>query len=122
VQIKIPALQQGEVRISLWVEVVLADGFAVSDMDVIQHETVQFYGRVQGVGFRYATLQIAKEFEVTGFVRNQPDGSVWLEVQGKSAELGQFLEAIEERMHGYIRRTARTVTVKGPIYSGFEIR
>src|SRR5215470_10194518 len=39
-----------------------------------------FSGRVQGVGFRYQTLQLAKGFEVSGWVMNLPDGRVQLEV------------------------------------------
>src|SRR5215813_12067767 len=39
-----------------------------------------FTGRVQGVGFRYQTLQLAKGFEVSGWVMNLPDGRVQLEV------------------------------------------
>ena len=34
----------------------------------VHHETVYFTGHVQGVGFRYTTLQVAKEFDVTGRV------------------------------------------------------
>ena len=45
----------------------------------VYHETVYFSGRVQGVGFRFTTLQVAKEFEVAGFVSNLPDGRVRLE-------------------------------------------
>ena len=53
---------------------------------------VYYSGRVQGVGFRWTTLQIAKEFEVTGTVRNLRDGRVQLDVCG--LEVQQFLEAI----------------------------
>ena len=39
-------------------------------MGEVHHETVFFTGHVQGVGFRYAVLQVAKEFEVAGHVSN----------------------------------------------------
>jgi len=39
-------------------------------------------GRVQGVGFRYATVRAALELGVTGWVRNRRDGSVEAVVQG----------------------------------------
>ena len=87
-----------------------------------RRETLQFYGRVQGVGFRYATLQLAKEFEVTGFVKNQQDGSVLLEVQGNPMELRRFVESIEDRMHGYIRRIERSTSASEITFQGFEIR
>ena len=45
-------------------------------MSDVHHETVYFTGRVQGVGFRYQSLQVSKEFDVTGYVKNLPDGRV----------------------------------------------
>ncbi len=69
-----------------------------------QHEMVWYTGRVQGVGFRYTTLQTAKEFEVTGYVMNLPDGRVQLEVEGAPLEVKSFLTAVQERMHSYIRK------------------
>ena len=74
----------------------------------VHHETVFFSGHVQGVGFRYAALQVAKEFEVAGRVANLPDGRVMLEAEGGPQEVGAFVTAIEERMHGYIRKTERS--------------
>jgi acylphosphatase len=60
-------------------------------MTDVHHETVYFTGRVQGVGFRYTTLQIAKEFEVAGVVRNLADGRVYLEVEGRAADVAALL-------------------------------
>lgn len=47
-------------------------------------------GRVQGVGYRYFALQTARELGVTGFVRNQPDGSVEVLAEGDEATLASF--------------------------------
>ena len=55
-------------------------------MGVIYHENVFFSGHVQGVGFRYAVLQVAKEYEVAGVVANLADGRVQLEAEGAEAE------------------------------------
>lgn len=88
----------------------------------VRHETVHFSGRVQGVGFRYTTLQIAKEFEVAGYVRNLVDGRVQLEAEGRADEVDAFVAAIEERMHGYIRKTERTGSMRVPQFNGFAIR
>lgn len=55
-----------------------------------------FAGRVQGVGFRYATKQIAKGFDVLGWVRNLPDGRVELQVMGEEDELDDFLRELHD--------------------------
>ncbi|ATC62636.1 acylphosphatase [Nibricoccus aquaticus] len=88
----------------------------------VHHETVFFTGRVQGVGFRYSALQVAKEFEITGFVKNLADGRVHLEAQGAAEEVDAFVKAVEEKMHGYIRKAERSAR-KGPgQFQGFQIQ
>ena len=91
-------------------------------MAEIHHETVFFSGRVQGVGFRYSTVQVAKEFEVTGFVQNLADGRVQLEAEGTPDEVGRFVAAIEERMHGLIRKVERQARRAPRQHHGFQIR
>lgn len=51
-----------------------------------------FGGRVQGVGFRYATKQIAKGFDVLGTVKNLDDGRVELILMGEQGEVEEFIE------------------------------
>jgi acylphosphatase len=91
-------------------------------MSEIHHETVFFTGRVQGVGFRYTTLQVAKEFEVSGWVKNMPDGRVHLEAEGTPQTVKAFIAAVEERMHSHIRKTERQGAKRLPQFVGFEIR
>ncbi len=58
---------------------------------------VIYSGRVQGVGFRYTTKQIASGFEITGSVRNLPDGRVELQAMSADAdELDAFLDDIQQ--------------------------
>ncbi|NIP97788.1 MAG: acylphosphatase, partial [Akkermansiaceae bacterium] len=57
---------------------------------------VIFSGRVQGVGFRYTTKEIATGFDVCGTVRNLIDGTVELEVMGEPEEVEAYLEHITE--------------------------
>ena len=45
-------------------------------------QSIQFYGRVQGVGFRYKLGYLADKYSVTGWARNEYDGSVSTELQG----------------------------------------
>jgi acylphosphatase len=56
---------------------------------------VYFTGRVQGVGFRYTTREVATGFDVTGFVKNLPDGRVELVAEGNATELEEFLKEID---------------------------
>lgn len=58
---------------------------------------VFYSGRVQGVGFRYSTKQIASGFDVTGWVKNLPDGRVEMQVMASDDdELEAFLEDIQQ--------------------------
>lgn len=91
-------------------------------MSGVHHATVYFSGRVQGVGFRYQTLQVAKEFEVSGWVMNLPDGRVQLEAEGPASEVKDFIAAVQERMEGHIRKVEQTADTRIPQYKGFMIR
>ena len=64
---------------------------------------VNFIGRVQGVGFRATARSIARSCTVSGWVRNEPDGSVMLEVQGDPAEVRRYIGLLRERMTGLIK-------------------
>lgn len=90
-------------------------------MSDVHHETVFFTGRVQGVGFRYSTLQVAREYEVSGYVKNLMDGRVQLEAEGRPEEIEAFITAVEERMHGYVRKTERSSEKRPAQFSGFTI-
>jgi acylphosphatase len=81
-----------------------------------------FYeGRVQGVGFRACVKREARGFDVTGWVRNLPDGRVELQVCGTKAELTAFLEAIREsELKAHIRKEESHWMAAFP-YQGFEI-
>ncbi len=70
-----------------------------------QRITAHFSGDVQGVGFRYTTMHVAGRYRVTGYVRNLRDGRVELVAEGPAAELGRFLNDVEQAMAGYISDT-----------------
>ena len=63
-----------------------------------------FEGHVQGVGFRYQTMSVAKGFEVSGTVRNLPDGRVLLCSEGDESEVKAFQEAVADELKSYIRK------------------
>ncbi len=91
-------------------------------MSEIHHETVFFSGHVQGVGFRYTVLQVAREFDVTGYVANLGDGRVQLEAEGAAGEVDRFIRAVHDRMDGFIRKVERTARQRPPQFHGFGIR
>lgn len=51
---------------------------------------LRFVGQVQGVGFRWTSLGVASRLGLTGWVRNEPDGSVTAEIQGAPSHVGAF--------------------------------
>ena len=66
--------------------------------------TVFFVGRVQGVGFRYTAKTVAAGFEITGTIRNLPDGRVELVAEGNREELDAFRAALHDAgLAGFIR-------------------
>ena len=85
------------------------------------HAVVYFTGRVQGVGFRYHTHQIAMEFELSGFVRNLADGRVQLEAEGDETEVRAFMAEVEDRLGVYIRKTESSDAWLNPCFKGFTI-
>lgn len=64
-----------------------------------------FYGDVQGVGFRWRARQAAKLYGLTGWVRNDWEGSVTMELQGEEALLGKVLLVLENSRYIRIERT-----------------
>ena len=66
-----------------------------------------FTGIVQGVGFRAMVADCAKGLPITGWVRNEPDGSVRLLVEGEAHDLDALVERIVERRRDTIERVDR---------------
>jgi acylphosphatase len=62
--------------------------------DIAKH--ILFSGGVQGVGFRFTALNIARRCALTGFVRNVPDGKVELLVQGNEDDINDCLEDLQQ--------------------------
>jgi acylphosphatase len=94
---------------------------AVSQSDRQQRE-VYYAGRVQGVGFRYTVRSLAAGFNVTGFVRNLPDGRVHLTVEGAAEEVDALLDAIKAEMAYYIKDIQELVRPATGRFPSFEIR
>lgn len=65
----------------------------------------RYVGQVQGVGFRWTSQRIARALGLTGWVRNEYDGSVTLVLQGTSEQIGAFATQLSQMLAHYARYT-----------------
>jgi acylphosphatase len=86
------------------------------------HKNLHITGKVQGVFYRDSTRQKANELGITGFVRNQPDGSVYAEAEGTEAALGSFIDWCHQGPPKAEVKKVTTTTGTWVGYSGFEIK
>ena len=80
-----------------------------------------YHGKVQGVGFRATAKELSRRHKVTGWVRNEADGTVMVVIEGDEDEANAYLADLRARMNSQI--TSEKISVgeeRG--YDGFEIR
>jgi acylphosphatase len=87
-----------------------------------EQREVLFHGRVQGVGFRFTTCEVAARFQVTGYVQNLPDGRVRLVAEGEPAELDRFVQGVEAELVRFIRGRESSNSPATSEFSTFDIR
>lgn len=87
----------------------------------LQRQQIRYTGRVQGVGFRMSTRRIARGFAVTGWVRNESDGSVLVEVQGTPQEIAAFVGTLRRRMAGFVESEVASEVPPAASEPGFDI-
>jgi len=80
-----------------------------------------FIGRVQGVGFRFTARRAASRRQLTGFVRNVPNGTVEMLAQGCSEDIDDCIQDIKEYFAGYLRETKIEEISPDPRYIDFKI-
>ncbi len=56
------------------------------------HKNIRIFGMVQGVGFRYSARNIAASYGIKGYIRNMPDGSVYIESEGPEKNVTEFIK------------------------------
>jgi len=75
---------------------------------------VIFHGHVQGVCFRAVSLELSRGFQVMGYVRNLPDGTVELEAEGVQDQVDDLLAAIEREFAANLRDVEkRSIPTRG---------
>lgn len=74
-----------------------------------KHVTLKISGVVQGVFFRASTKEKAVALNITGLVRNEPDGSVYAEAEGEEEKLMEFVAWCH---HGPPRAVVKTCDVR----------
>ena len=90
-------------------------------MNKVRHRIV-FSGRVQGVGFRYRSKYAAEGYGVTGWVRNEPDGTVLMEAQGSCDQINEMIKLINQSAYIIIDSLDRQEVAVDPEERGFHIR
>lgn len=86
---------------------------------------LSFSGDVQGVGFRWTNQGLARDRGLTGWVRNEGDGTVSMEIQGRATDIAAHLDAL----HDYYRRFGNRIWLESERQlkpsmndSSFEVR
>lgn len=89
-------------------------------MKVLRYHLI-FKGRVQGVGFRFTTQRFASKYGLSGWVRNNPEGTVEAVVEGQEKKLELFLEDLKRYFQGYISDYQKKVLPATGEFKDFRI-
>lgn len=84
-------------------------------------ETIIFSGKVQGVGFRVTVVELSRGLALSGTVRNVPDGSVELVVQGTPKGIESLIERVFEHFGSFIRNVNRVSSISRKFPPGIRI-
>lgn len=87
-----------------------------------QRRQVIYSGHVQGVGFRFTTHSISQGHDVAGYVKNLPDGSVEVLVEGSEKQIDAFLAEVETRLSSNIHQVKCDRRPATDEFANFDIR
>ncbi|MGN1022930.1 MAG: acylphosphatase [Lachnospiraceae bacterium] len=85
-------------------------------------EKITFFGRVQGVGFRYRAVYAARDLGCTGWVENEPDGTVDMEAQGTPEAIDALIREISSGNWIEVTNTLRERIPVLPAERDFRVR
>jgi acylphosphatase len=82
---------------------------------------IKVFGYVQGVFFRYTTRKVARKLGLTGYVKNLPDGTVFIEAEGPKDKLYELLEFSKQGpKHASVEKVEHEFTSPSNEYKGFD--
>jgi len=81
-----------------------------------------FSGRVQGVGFRYTTHRIARDYPINGYVKNMRNGTVECLVSGEESDVDNFIGKVQELMSDNILKCDLEILNYSGSYKDFSIQ
>ncbi|MBQ3285047.1 MAG: acylphosphatase [Ruminococcus sp.] len=86
----------------------------------IVRKYIRFYGQVQAVGFRWRATQAARAYGVSGWVRNEYDDSVSMEIQGTERQIDDVVSSLERGSYIRIDRMEVKTIAVDPDERGFN--
>lgn len=86
----------------------------------IKHLKLRVSGRVQGVSFRSSARKVAERLNLQGFARNEPDGSVYVEVEGDPVAIEQFTAWCKEGPEAAVVKSIQQVEGEPAGHQGFS--
>lgn len=87
------------------------------------HAEIIIKGMVQGVGYRYFTQRLARRYNLTGYVKNLPNGNVLCEAEGEEGLVRDFIKELKIGP-SFSRVTGSSVNTSTELYGyrSFEVR
>ena len=82
---------------------------------------INYYGNVQGVGFRWNVMQISSSYSVTGYVKNLISGSVEMMVEGISKEVMLMIAEVEGKLRDYWQSKETEERLGDPHFENFQV-
>ena len=87
----------------------------------MKHLNIKIHGKVQGVSYRVTAKVVADLLGVKGFVRNEKDGTVYIEAEGDEFSLGEFLDFCHKGSDRAVVEQVETAEAELKNYRNFEI-
>lgn len=87
----------------------------------MKHLNITVRGKVQGVFYRASTKAVADQLGVKGFVKNQSDGSVYIEAEGDDFSIESFIEWCHEGPEKAVVEKVETIEAEVKNYRNFEV-